>query len=88
MGTKLYVGNLSYNITNEQLAQHFSQIGKVSEAIIILDKETRKSKGFGFVTFSTEDDTRIAIETLNETEFMGRKLIVNEARPQVPRDYR
>ena len=88
MGTKLYVGNLSYNITNEQLAQHFSQIGKVSEAIIILDKETRKSKGFGFVTFSTEDDTRTAIETLNETEFMGRKLIVNEARPQVPRDYR
>jgi len=81
--TKLYVGNLSYNITNETLAQLFSQHGSVVEAVVITDRTTGRSKGFGFVTFSNEDDAQKAIASLNGNEYEGRKLTVNEARPKV-----
>lgn len=88
MNTKLYVGNLNYNVTSDQLGQLFFQVGKIVEAIVITDKISGRSKGFGFVTFSNEEDAQKAISTLNETDFEGRKLIVNEARPQAPRSDR
>jgi len=81
--TKLYVGNLSYNITNEILAQLFGQQGTVVESIVITDRTTGRSKGFGFVTFSNEDEAQKAIASLNGNEYEGRKLTVNEARPKV-----
>ena len=88
MGTKLYVGNLSYNVTQDQLTQMFSQAGTVVEAILIMDRMTGRSKGFGFVTMSSEAEAQNAIQTLNETEYDGRKLTVNEAKPQAPREDR
>lgn len=85
MNTKLYVGNLSYSVTNEQLGQLFSQVGAVQEAVVIIDKTTGRSKGFGFVTLGNEEEAEAAIRSFNETEYEGRKLVVNEARPQAPR---
>lgn len=88
MSTKLYVGNLGYSITNDKLGQLFSQIGTVVESIVINDRETGRSKGFGFVTFSNEEEAQKAIAALNESDYEGRKLVVNEARPQAPRESR
>jgi RNA recognition motif-containing protein len=88
VSTKLYVGNLSYNITNDQLGQLFAQAGTVIEAVVINDRDTGRSKGFGFVTLSSEEEAQKAIATLNESEYEGRKLVVNEARPQAPRENR
>ena len=85
MNTKLYVGNLSYTVTNEQLGQLFSQVGTVQEAVVIIDKTTGRSKGFGFVTLGNQEEADAAISSLNESEYEGRKLVVNEARPQAPR---
>lgn len=86
MSTKLFVGNLSYNVTNDQLGQLFAQAGTVVEATVINDRDSGRSKGFGFVEMSNEEEAQTAIKTLNETEFEGRKLIVNEARPRAPRE--
>ena len=88
MSAKLYVGNLSYEVTNDQLTKLFSQTGTVVEAIVITDKMSGRSKGFGFVTLSSEDEAQEAIKTLNQTEYEGRQLIVNEARPQEEREDR
>lgn len=88
MGTKLYVGNLSYNITNDMLAQLFGQQGTVVEAVVITDRTTGRSKGFGFVTLSNEEEAQKAIVALNGNEYEGRKLTVNEARPKVAREER
>ena len=85
MSNKLYIGNLSYTVNDDQLTQLFSQAGKVLTVKIIIDHSTGRSKGFGFVEMSNEEEAKKAIETLNETEFEGRKLVVNEARPQKPR---
>jgi RNA recognition motif-containing protein len=85
VSTKLYVGNLSYDVTGDQLGQLFAQVGTVVEAIVITDKMSGRSKGFGFVTLSNEDEAQKAL-SLNESEYAGRKLIVNEARPQQPRE--
>jgi len=87
VGTKLYVGNLSYNVTNDQLGQLFAQVGTVVESIVIIDKMSGRSKGFGFVTMSSEEEAKKAV-ALHETDFEGRKIIVNEARPQAPRENR
>jgi RNA recognition motif-containing protein len=78
----IYVGNMNFNLSNEDLFNLFSQFGEVSSAKIINDKETGRSKGFGFVEMENEEDAQKAIANLNESEVMGRKLIVNEARPQ------
>ena len=81
----IYVGNMNFNLGNDDLISLFSQFGTVTSAKIINDKVTGRSKGFGFVEMSNDDEARNAISGLHETEVMGRKLIVNEAKPQEPR---
>lgn len=85
MSNKLYVGNLSYSVNDDQISELFTQVGKVLSVKMITDRTTGRSKGFGFVEMGSDEEAKKAIETLNETEFEGRKLIVNEARPQKPR---
>jgi len=85
MANKLYVGNLSYDVTSEQLTELFSKAGKAVDVIVITDRNTGRSKGFGFIEFASEKEAQKAIEMFNEQEFEGRKLIVSEARPQKPR---
>ena len=85
MGAKLYVGNLSYNVTEERLQQHFAQHGGVVSARIITDKFSGHSKGFGFVEMSSDQEAEKAINALNGTDFEGRNIVVSEARPQAPR---
>ena len=77
----IYVGNMNFNLKNEDLFNLFSQFGTVSTAKIIMDRESGRSKGFGFVEMDDEEEGRKAIASRNESEVMGRKLIVNEARP-------
>jgi len=79
--SRLYVGNLSYDASDESLKEFFSQCGEVKSASIIVDKMTGRSKGFGFVDMATTDGAQKAIETLNGQELDGRKLTVDEARP-------
>ena len=79
---KLYVGNLSYEITEQDLQQMFEQFGQVGSATIIKDKYSGQSKGFGFVEMDTQADAQSAIEALNGKEMKGRAIIVNEARPR------
>ena len=81
----IYVGNMNFNLGNDDLFNLFSQFGAVTTAKIINDKVTGRSKGFGFVEMDNEEEGRKAISSLNESEVMGGKLIVNEARPQEPR---
>ena len=85
MGAKLYVGNLSYSVTEERLQQHFAQHGSVVSARIITDKFSGRSKGFGFVEMSSDDEAQRATTALNGTDFDGRNIVVSEARPQAPR---
>ncbi|MCX5658842.1 MAG: RNA-binding protein [Planctomycetota bacterium] len=85
MGKKLYVGNLSYQVTNATLEQLFSQFGEVTSAEVIIDRETGRSKGFGFVEMGSDDDANAAITALSGKEHEGRPLTVNEARPREPR---
>ncbi len=85
MGSKLYVGGLPYSATQGELTDLFSAHGTVQSAIIISDKFTGQSKGFGFVEMSSGEEAQAAITALNSTEFGGRTLTVNEAKPQAPR---
>jgi RNA recognition motif-containing protein len=85
VGKKLYVGNLSYNVDNAQLEEMFSKFGQVRSAEVIQDRDTGRSKGFGFVEMGDDNAAREAIEGLNNTEQDGRALTVNEARPKEPR---
>lgn len=85
MAKKLYVGGLSYNTTEDGLRENFSQAGKVDSAAIIMDRMSGRSKGFGFVEMSTEEEAQKAIEMFNGKELDGRTLIVNEARPMEAR---
>lgn len=82
MGNKLYVGNLSYNIGDSDLEQLFAACGTVSSAKVIMDRETGRSKGFGFVEMSTDQEAAAAITAVNGKEIDGRALTVNEARPK------
>lgn len=88
MAKKLYVGNLPYSVKDEDLNQLFSQAGAVESAVIINDRATGRSKGFGFVEMSNDDDAQKAIDMFNGQEIDGRKLTVNEARPMQPREDR
>ncbi|MDQ7787515.1 MAG: RNA-binding protein [Thermodesulfovibrionales bacterium] len=88
MGKKLYVGSISFNATEESLRELFSSIGEVESVKVITDQDTGRSKGFGFVEMSSDEDAKKAIEQLNGKTFMERALIVNEARPQQPRERR
>jgi cold-inducible RNA-binding protein len=85
VGKKLYVGNLSYNMDNGQLEELFSKYGEVRSAEVIQDRDTGRSKGFGFVEMSDDNAAREAIEGLNGQEQDGRSLTVNEARPKESR---
>ncbi|MCA9276048.1 MAG: RNA-binding protein [Phycisphaerales bacterium] len=78
----LYVGNLPYTMTDQELNDLFSEVGEVQSARVMNDRETGRSRGFGFVEMKNEDDGREAIEKLNGADFGGRALVVNEARPR------
>ena len=79
---KIYVGNLNYNITSDQLRELFVQAGTVTDAVVISDKYSGRSKGFGFVEFETGEEVKKAIEMFNGKDFEGRNIVVNEARPK------
>jgi len=85
MGKKLYVGNLSYSVDSSELEKLFSAHGTVSSAQIISDRETGRSKGFGFVEMNSDAEAQAAIAALNGQDYQGRTLTVNEARPREER---
>jgi RNA recognition motif-containing protein len=85
MGKKLYVGNLSYNVTSSDLEQLFNQHGQVTSAQVINDRDTGRSKGFGFVEMASDEEAQAAIAADNGQEHDGRSLTVNEARPKEDR---
>lgn len=82
MGKKLYVGNLSYGVDSSQLQELFSQHGSVQSAEVIADRDTGRSKGFGFVEMGTEEEAQACIQALNGQQYDGRALTVNEAKPK------
>jgi len=86
MATKLYVGNLSFRTTGEELREAFSAVGTVESASVIEDRETGRSRGFAFVEMSTPEEAAAAIEAFNGKDFGGRNLTVNEAKPRTDRD--
>ncbi|HKQ40655.1 MAG TPA: RNA-binding protein [Verrucomicrobiae bacterium] len=88
MSTKLYVGNLSFDVTENDLQDAFSKHGPVAEAVLVMDKVSQRPRGFGFVTMETKEGADAAIKALNGSEWNGRKITVNEARPREdrPRD--
>ena len=88
MGKKLYVGNLPFSATDQILADTFAQCGTVESAKIITDRETGRSKGFGFVEMSTDAEAADAISKFNGADYDGRAMTVNEARPMAPRENR
>ena len=85
MGKKLYVGNLGYDVKDADLSQLFSQYGAVESANVIMDKMTGRSKGFGFVEMSSDQEAQAAIAALNGKDYSGRMLAVNEAKPREER---
>ena len=85
MGKKIYVGNLSYQTTSDELRDMFAQHGGVTSAEVLKDRETGRSKGFGFVEMGTDAEAQAAIAALNGKDFGGRALTVNEARPKEDR---
>lgn len=85
MGTKIYVGNLGFDVVDSELEEMFTPHGTVKSAQIIMDRDTGRSKGFGFVEMSADSEAAAAIEQLNGREFKGRALTVNEARPREDR---
>jgi RNA recognition motif-containing protein len=88
MSMKLYVGNLSFQTSSEDLQQLFSQAGTVESASVVEDRETGRSRGFGFVEMSSKEEGEAAIQRFNGQEFNGRNLNVNEARPREDRGHR
>jgi cold-inducible RNA-binding protein len=85
MSKKLYVGNLPYGITDQDLGAIFAEVGQVTSAKVIMDRETGRSKGFGFVEMANDDEAATAISRFDGGELEGRQLRVNEARPMEPR---
>lgn len=88
MGNKLYVGNLPYSATNECLVDAFASCGTVQSAKVIIDRESGRSKGFGFVEMSTAEEAQAGITKYNGADWEGRAMTVNEAKPMAPRDNR
>ena len=86
MGKKLYVGNLPFSATDQHLAETFAQVGSVESAKIIMDRDSGRSKGFGFVEMSSEEEAASAIQRFNGADWEGRNLTVNEAKPMAPRE--
>ncbi|WP_417285259.1 RNA recognition motif domain-containing protein [Comamonas sp.] len=85
MGNKLYVGNLPYGVRDNDLEQAFGQFGAVTSARVMMERETGRSKGFGFVEMASESEALAAIQGMNGQPLGGRSLVVNEARPMEPR---
>jgi len=85
LAKKLYVGNLTYNVTESDLEALFTQFGTVQSAQIIVDRDTNRSKGFGFIEMDTDAEAQAAIQGLHEREHDGRRLTVNEAKPREAR---
>lgn len=85
MNAKLYVGNLSYGTTDQVLQETFSKAGQVKSASVITDRDTRRSKGFGFVEMSSDEEAAKAVEMFNGIEMDGRKIVVSIARPKEDR---
>ena len=85
MGNKLYVGNLPYSFRDNDLEQAFSQYGQITSAKVMMERDTGRSKGFGFVEMGSEAEAQAAIQGLNGQQIGGRGLVVNEARPMEPR---
>ena len=85
MGNKLYVGNLAYSVRDESLQESFGQFGTVTSAKVMMDRETGRSKGFGFVEMSSDPEAQAAINGMNGQPLEGRPLVVNEARPREER---
>ena len=88
MGKKLYVGNLPFSATDKILSDTFAQCGTVESAKIIVDRDTGRSKGFGFVEMSSDAEAQTAINKLNGVDYEGRPMTVNEAKPMAPRENR
>jgi cold-inducible RNA-binding protein len=86
VNNKLYVGNLPWSLNNQGLEEMFSQVGPLVSATVISDRATGRSKGFGFVEYEKPEDATKAVEEFNGKEIEGRALVVNEARPQKPRE--
>lgn len=85
MNNKLYVGQLSYSVDSDTLNNHFAAVGEVLSAKVITDRDTGRSKGFGFVEMSTENDAQTAIDKLNGSDLLGRNINVSMAKPQEER---
>jgi RNA recognition motif-containing protein len=85
MSNKLYVGNLSFRVTSEDLQEHFGAAGAVESANVVYDRETGRSRGFGFVEMASDDEANAAIAQFNGQEYDGRNMVVNEARPREDR---
>ena len=85
MAAKLFIGNLDYTVTGDDLRTLFATVGTVADAVVIMDKMTGRSRGFGFVEMSSDDEAKTAIEKLNGSDLKGRKINVNEAKPMTPR---
>ena len=88
MAKKLFIGGLSWGTSDETLRQGFEQFGEVQEAVVVKDRETGRSRGFGFVTFTQDADADAAVQGMNGQEFDGRNIQVDEARERPPRDPR
>ena len=88
MGKKLYVGNLPFSATDQSLMDTFSQCGTVDSARIIMDRDSGRSKGFGFVEMSSESEAQAAISQFNGSDQQGRPMTVSEAKPMAPRENR
>jgi RNA recognition motif-containing protein len=84
MAKRLYVGNLAYTVTSDELQQTFEEFGRVTSAEVLSDRETGRSRGFGFVEMANDDEADAAVEALDGNDFQGRRLTVNEARPRTP----
>lgn len=85
MAAKLFIGNLDYSVTGDDLRGLFAGAGTVVDAVVIMDKMTGRSRGFGFVEMSSDEEAKAAIEKLNGSDLKGRKINVNEAKPMTPR---
>lgn len=85
MAAKLYVGGLAYSVNDDELNAFFAEVGKVLSAVVIKDRDSGQSKGFGFVEMENDNDAKTAIETLNGKDLSGRSISVSEARPQEDR---
>jgi RNA recognition motif-containing protein len=88
MASKLFVGSLAWAVTDDQLAEFFSAVGTVESAKVIVDRDTNRSKGFGFVEMSSDEEAKKAVEELNNKDLGGRAITVSEARPREERPRR